>query len=436
MKSIKNNHTDNHIPHQGQTNMLTDINELEQLKQNTQEILLINELTSMLRVSNNTHIDNSQQIKKPQLRIKLGCDPTAPDLHLGHTVVLNKLRQFQLLGHKVLFIVGDFTARIGDPTGKNITRPPLTKEQVMNNAQTYKTQVFKILDQSQTEILFNSSWLENLTIQQIIDLSSKYTIARMLERDDFSNRYKKGNPIAIHEFLYPLLQGYDSVFTKADVEIGGTDQKFNLLVARELQKCYGQKPQVVITLPLLEGLDGIQKMSKSLNNYIGINEPPQSMFGKIMSISDELMWRYFELLSFKKNMEISQLKKEASEGKNPKDIKILLAKEIVARFHGIKASNVAHEEFEAQFKQNQVPKNIPEIIIKPTTGVDSIPLANLLKNSGLVSSTSEAMRILKQRGLKINNQVVEENLEILADDSFNIYQIGKRKFAKIKVTKN
>ena len=436
MKSIKNNHTDNHIPHQGHTNMLTDINELEQLKQNTQEILLINELTSMLRVSNNTHIDNSQQIKKPQLRIKLGCDPTAPDLHLGHTVVLNKLRQFQLLGHKVLFIVGDFTARIGDPTGKNITRPPLTKEQVMNNAQTYTTQVFKILDQSQTEILFNSSWLENLTIQQIIDLSSKYTIARMLERDDFSNRYKKGNPIAIHEFLYPLLQGYDSVFTKADVEIGGTDQKFNLLVGRELQKCYGQKPQVVITLPLLEGLDGIQKMSKSLNNYIGINEPPQSMFGKIMSISDELMWRYFELLSFKKNMEISQLKKEASEGKNPKDIKILLAKEIVARFHGIKASNVAHEEFEAQFKQNQVPKNIPEIIIKPTTGVDSIPLANLLKNSGLVSSTSEAMRILKQRGLKINNQVVEENLEILADDSFNIYQIGKRKFAKIKVTKN
>lgn len=436
MKSIKNNHTDNHIPHQGHTNMLTDINELEQLKQNTQEILLINELTSMLRVSNNTHIDNSQQIKKPQLRIKLGCDPTAPDLHLGHTVVLNKLRQFQLLGHKVLFIVGDFTARIGDPTGKNITRPPLTKEQVMNNAQTYTTQVFKILDQSQTEILFNSSWLENLTIQQIIDLSSKYTIARMLERDDFSNRYKKGNPIAIHEFLYPLLQGYDSVFTKADVEIGGTDQKFNLLVGRELQKCYGQKPQVVITLPLLEGLDGIQKMSKSLNNYIGINEPPQSMFGKIMSISDELMWRYFELLSFKKNIEISQLKKEASEGKNPKDIKILLAKEIVARFHGIKASNVAHEEFEAQFKQNQVPKNIPEIIIKPTTGVDSIPLANLLKNSGLVSSTSEAMRILKQRGLKINNQVVEENLEILADDSFNIYQIGKRKFAKIKVTKN
>lgn len=404
--------------------LITD--ELKQLQEKTSEILVLSELQDRLCLANAT---------KSPLKIKLGCDPTAPDLHLGHTVVINKLRQFQSFGHKVSFIIGDTTAMIGDPTGKNVTRPPLTKEQVLINAQTYQTQIFKILDPNHTEVLFNSSWLEKLDIQQLISLSSRYTIARMLERDDFSNRYHNNQPIAIHEFLYPLLQGYDSVFIGADIELGGTDQKFNLLVGRELQKHYGQKPQTVITMPLLEGLDGIQKMSKSLNNYIGINEPAQNMFGKLMSISDQLMWRYFELLSFKSTQEINQLKQTVAEGKNPKDLKIILAKEIVARFHSIMASNIAHQEFEEQFQQHQLPKNIQEITIIIDNNNNSILLANLLKNAGLVPSTSEARRMIEQRALKINSETIEANIEIMADNKLNIYQIGKRKFARIKVIK-
>ena len=415
------------------TNESTTIDELKQLQEKTAEILVLDELKQRLAPTKHTQHTITKQIS-PQLKIKLGCDPTAADLHLGHTVVLNKLRQFQLFGHKILFIIGDCTAMIGDPTGKNVTRPALTKEQVLVNAATYKTQVFKILDPDNTEVLFNSSWLEKLDIQQMISLSSKYTIARMLERDDFNNRYQNGQPISIHEFLYPLLTGYDSVFTNADVEIGGTDQKFNLLVGRELQKHYGQKSQIVITMPLLEGLDGVQKMSKSLNNYIGIDEPAQNMFGKLMSISDQLMWRYFELLSFKSTFEINKLQQEAADGKNPRDMKIILAKEIVARFHSVVDSNTAHEEFEAQFSQHQTPKNIQEITITVDNN-NGIYLANLLKNSGLVESTSDALRLIKQRAVKINNEIIENNMEIKADDTLHIYQVGKRKFAKIKVTK-
>ena len=415
------------------TNESTTIDELKQLQEKTAEILVLDELKQRLAPTKHTQHTITKQIS-PQLKIKLGCDPTAADLHLGHTVVLNKLRQFQLFGHKILFIIGDCTAMIGDPTGKNVTRPALTKEQVLVNAATYKTQVFKILDPDKTEVLFNSSWLEKLDIQQMISLSSKYTIARMLERDDFNNRYQNGQPISIHEFLYPLLTGYDSVFTNADVEIGGTDQKFNLLVGRELQKHYGQKSQIVITMPLLEGLDGVQKMSKSLNNYIGIDEPAQNMFGKLMSISDQLMWRYFELLSFKSTFEINKLQQEAADGKNPRDIKIILAKEIVARFHSVVDSNTAHDEFEAQFSQHQTPKNIQEITITVDNN-NGIYLANLLKNSGLVESTSDALRLIKQRAVKINNEIIENNMEIKPDDTLHIYQVGKRKFAKIKVTK-
>jgi len=392
--------------------------QLEQLQQGVEEILVLEDLKSRLSSS---------------LKIKIGCDPSAPDLHLGHTVVLNKRGQFQLFGHKVLFIIGDFTGMIGDPTGKNITRLPLTKEQVLVNAETYKNQVFKILDPEKTEILFNSSWLEKLTSHQMIELTSKYTIARMLERDDFNNRYKNGQSIAIHEFLYPLLTGYDSVVTKADVEFGGTDQKFNLLVGRELQKQYGQKPQVAITLPLLEGLDGVQKMSKSLNNYIGITEPASEMFGKLMSISDQLMWRYFDLLSFKDLKDINQLKNSVVDGHNPKDIKILLAKEIVARFHSVNAANKAHEDFELQFQQNKIPENLQEIVVTVDNNNHTMALANVLKQSGLVASTSEALRMIRQRAVKINGEVIENNVAVKVDGVSHVYQIGKRKFAKIKI---
>lgn len=394
--------------------------QIQQLQQGVEEILVLEDLKNSLG--------------KSPLKLKIGCDPTAPDLHLGHTVVLNKIRQFQLFGHKVLFIIGDFTGMIGDPTGKNITRPPLTKEQVLENAETYKNQIFKILDPEKTEILFNSTWLAQLNAHQTIHLASKYTIARMLERDDFNSRYKNGQPIAIHEFLYPLLQGYDSVVTKADIEFGGTDQKFNLLVGRELQKQYGQKPQIIITLPLLEGLDGIQKMSKSLKNYVGINEPPQEIFGKLMSISDDLMWRYFQLLSFKTIHEIFKLKHEAQQGRNPRDIKVLLSKEIVARFHGINAANQAHQQFEEQFQQHKVPDNIPEIMIALTQNNNSIFLANLLKEAKLVTSTSDALRLIDQKAIKINQEVIESNLVLKADNLSNIYQVGKRKFAKIKIS--
>ncbi len=392
--------------------------QLQQLQKGVDEILVLEDLKSSL---------NSQ------LRVKIGCDPTAPDLHLGHTVVLNKMRQFQLFGHKVIFIIGDFTGMIGDPTGKNVTRPPLTESQVLENAETYKNQVFKILDPEKTEILFNSSWLGKLSTQEVIHLASKYTIARMLERDDFNNRYKNGQPILIHEFLYPLLQGYDSVVTRADVEIGGTDQKFNLLVGRELQKQYGQKSQIVVTLPLLEGLDGVQKMSKSLNNYIGINEPAKNMFGKLMSISDQLMWRYFDLLSFKELLEINQLKSSVENGRNPKEVKVLLAKEIVTRFHGAAAADKAHEDFELQFQQNKIPEDLPEIMVTIGNKEHMIALANVLKQSGLVTSTSEALRMIRQKAVKINGEIIEDNVTIKADGILHIYQIGKRKFAKIKV---
>lgn len=405
--------------------------ELEKIKENTEEILLLPELINKLQQHNADNKDLSDANQKPRLKIKLGCDPTSADLHLGHTIVLNKLRQFQLLNHDIIFIIGDTTAIIGDPTGKNVTRPSLTKEQVLINAKTYQEQVFKILDPQKTTILYNSQWLDKLNIQQMIDLTSKYSIARMLERDDFKNRYKSQQSIAIHEFLYPLLQGYDSVIIKADVELGGTDQKFNLLVGRELQKHYSQIPQTIITLPLLEGLDGIQKMSKSLNNYIAINESPQNMFGKIMSISDSLMWKYFKLLSFKTLNEIDLLYKEVKDGKNPKDAKIILAKEIVARFHGIISSEAAHIEFEEQFKQHKIPNNISEIIIK--INQKNIQLANLLKNSNLLPSTSEALRLIKQKAIKINNVTIEDNIQLCAENKFNLYQIGKRKFAKIKI---
>ena len=399
--------------------MKHDINEqLEQIQHGVEEILVLEEL--------------KPQLSKP-LKLKLGCDPTAPDLHLGHTVVLNKMRQLQQFGHKVMFLIGDFTGMIGDPTGKNIARPHLSKEQVLENAETYKKQVFKILDPDKTEILFNSSWLEKLDSYKLINLTSKYTIARMLERDDFNNRYKTGQAIAMHELLYPLLQGYDSVFMHTDIEFGGTDQKFNLLVGRELQKQYGQKPQVIITLPLQEGLDGIQKMSKSLNNYIGINEPPKEIFGKIMSISDQLMWRYFDLLSFKRPIEIQQLKNQVTGGQNPKYVKILLAKEITARFHGIIAANQAAEDFESQFTQNQIPTDLKEIILSIGQN-HSISLTNLLKTTGLVTSTSDALRMIRQKAVKINGELIENNIIITIDGSSNIYQIGKRKFAKIKLS--
>lgn len=425
----------NHDLKNSTDNMETDKikEELEQISQNTEEILVLQELINRLQLShNNLNNKNLNSLtKSPRLKIKLGCDPTSADLHLGHTIVLNKLRQFQLLGHEIIFIIGDTTAVIGDPTGKNLTRPKLTKEQVLINAKTYQEQVFKILDPDNTKVVYNSQWLEKLNIQDIISLSSKYTIARMLERDDFNNRYKNQQSIAIHEFLYPLLQGYDSVFIRADIELGGTDQKFNLLVGRELQKHYQQSPQIVITLPLLEGLDGIQKMSKSLNNYIAIKESPQNMFGKIMSISDNLMWKYFKLLSFKTINEINLLQDKVNNGANPKDAKIMLAKEIVARFHGTNSSNIAHLEFEEQFKQHKIPTNIPEIDIKIDDNY--ILLANLLKNAGLLPSTSEALRMIKQRAIKINNETIEANIKLKADDKFKIYQIGKRKFAKIKV---
>ena len=391
---------------------------LELIQRGTEEILLEPELVEKLK-SGKT------------LKVKAGFDPTAPDLHLGHTVLLNKLRQFQDLGHEVIFLIGDFTGMIGDPTGKNVTRKPLTAAQVEENAKTYKEQVFKILDPEKTKVEFNSKWLNELGTAGLIKLASHHTVARMLERDDFSKRYKSGEPIAIHEFLYPLIQGYDSVALEADIELGGTDQKFNLLVGRELQKDFGQKPQVVITLPLLEGLDGVQKMSKSLNNYIGIDESPKEIFGKIMSISDDLMWRYFDLLSFKSNEEISKLKEDAANGKNPRDIKFILAKEIVARFHNEEAADIAQEEFQSQFRDKGLPSDIPEIEIE---NAKDLPIANVLKSAGLVKSTSEANRLIKQGAVKINNEKIDAStpIELFRDNELILIQVGKRRFAKVK----
>jgi len=365
------------------------------------------------------------------LRIKAGFDPTAPDIHLGHTVLFNKLRQFQKLDHTILLLIGDFTGMIGDPSGKNITRKPLTREVVMENAKTYQTQVFKILDPNKTQVLFNSSWMEKLGANGIIDLASKYTVARMLEREDFRVRYQSNQPIAIHEFLYPLIQGYDSVMMQADVEIGGTDQKFNLLMGRELQKHYGKRPQIVMTFPLLEGLDGVQKMSKSLNNYIGINEPAKEIFGKLMSISDDLMWRYYDVLSFLSASEIKGLKQSVSDGANPRDIKIKLAEEITARFHSVEAAKEAHEAFIAQFQKHSLPENIPELRL--TAETQGLPIANVLKNAGLVASTSEALRQIEQGAVRLDSEKIEDKGMVIPIGARHLFQVGKRKFAYVEI---
>ncbi|MGD7034221.1 tyrosine--tRNA ligase [Methylotuvimicrobium buryatense] len=392
--------------------------QLKYLSRGTEEILVESELMKKLEEG------------RP-LRIKAGFDPTAPDLHLGHTVLINKLRQFQDYGHEVLFLIGDFTGMIGDPTGKNVTRKPLTRDEVIENAKTYEEQVFKILDPSKTLVLFNSSWMNAMTPAELIQLAAKHTVARMLERDDFSKRYKGGQPIAIHEFLYPLIQGYDSVAMKADVELGGTDQKFNLLVGRQLQEIYGQKPQVVMTMPILEGLDGVQKMSKSLNNYIGVADAPDDMFGKIMSISDELMWRYFELLSFRSVDEINRWRAQCQEGANPRDCKVSLAQEIIERFHGLSAAQKALENFEARFQKGQMPEEMEELTLASMD--EGYPIANLLKDAGLTGSTSESLRMIKQGAVKIDGEKVSDNKLYVAKGSEHVYQVGKRKFARVKI---
>ncbi len=365
------------------------------------------------------------------LRVKAGFDPTAPDLHIGHTVLINKLKHFQDLGHEVVFLIGDFTGMIGDPSGKSATRPPLSQKEIEQNAVTYKAQIFKILDAEKTIIDFNSRWMNEMGAAGIIELAAKYTVARMLERDDFNKRFKSNQPIAIHELLYPLAQGYDSVALKADVELGGTDQKFNLLVGRELQKHYGQQPQVVLTMPLLEGLDGVQKMSKSLGNYVGITESPNEMFGKLMSISDQLMWRYFELLSFLPSEQIEKLKKSVTEGANPRDIKFMLAEEIVGRFHSSQQAKAAKQDFIQRFQKREMPEDMVELEI---VGVDGkLALANLLKQANLTNSTSESHRMVKQGAVKIDGErVTDSHMDIVAGDS-HVYQVGKRRFARIKV---
>ncbi|MFL2718033.1 MAG: tyrosine--tRNA ligase [Gammaproteobacteria bacterium] len=366
--------------------------------------------------------------KKP-LIVKAGFDPTAPDLHLGHTVLINKLRHFQQLGHQVVFLIGDFTGMIGDPSGKNKTRPALDESAIKENAKSYKKQVFKILDPKLTDIRFNSEWSNKLGAEGIIKLASQYNLARMLERDDFNKRYKSNQTIALHEFLYPLIQANDSIALKADIELGGTDQKFNLLVGRELQRAYGQEPQVVITVPILEGLDGKNKMSKSLDNYVGIDEAPNEMFGKIMSISDELMWRWFDLLSFKSTDEINVLKGDQAKGKNPRDIKIELAKELIARFHDAESANFAEENFINQFQKKNIPDDIEEISF--TLSESSITLANLLKHCGMTSSASEAMRMIKQGAVRIDEEKITDTKHIISAGTSSIYQVGKRKFKKI-----
>jgi len=391
---------------------------LNLIKRGTSEILPEKELEERLKSGK-------------KLRVKAGFDPTAPDLHLGHTVLLNKLKHFQDLGHEVLFLIGDFTGMIGDPTGKNITRLPLTREQVIENAKTYQKQVFKILNYDKIKILFNSEWLGDKSASDLIHIAAKYTVARMLEREDFHQRYLNNQSIAIHEFLYPLLQGYDSVAMHADVELGGTDQKFNLLVGRELQRHYGQSPQIVMTMPLLEGLDGEKKMSKSLNNYIGIDESPDNMFGKIMSISDDLMWRYLELLSFKSHQEIQQWKSETQQGKNPRDIKILFAEEIITRFHSRQDAKTAHENFVKRFQKHQLPDEIPEISVQISENLILLP--NLLKTAGLASSTSDARRLIKNNAVRIDGEKICDPELKIALNTQHIYQVGKLRVAKISI---
>lgn len=393
---------------------------LEIIRRGATEILLEDELKTKLAVG------------RP-LRIKAGFDPTAPDLHLGHTVLINKMRQFQDLGHDVVFLIGDFTGMIGDPTGKNATRPPLTEDEVYANAQTYSGQVFKILDESKTEVAFNSQWMAPMTSADLIKIAGKHTVARMLERDDFTKRYAAGQAIAIHEFLYPLIQGYDSVALKADVELGGTDQKFNLLVGRQLQQAYGQQPQVVLTMPLLEGLSGGDKMSKSLDNYVGIDEPPDAMFGKLMSISDELMWRYFELLSFRHIDDIADLRAQIDQGRNPKEAKIELARELVSRFHSPAAAEKADQAFNRRFSRGELPEDIPETTKE--VGESGLPLANLLQKLNLTASTSEAHRLVKQGAVRLDGEKVSDSRQIMLADQTLIIQVGKRKIARVILQK-
>ena len=366
------------------------------------------------------------------LRIKAGFDPTAPDLHLGHTVLLNKMRQFQQLGHQVIFLIGDFTGRIGDPSGRNVTRPALDDAAIMENAQTYKEQVFKILDPELTEVRFNAEWFGPMSASDLIRLASRQTLARMLERDDFSKRYREQQPIALHEFLYPMVQGYDSVALECDVELGGTDQKFNLLMGRELQKGNGQKPQIVLTMPLLEGLDGVQKMSKSLNNYVGVNDAPNDMFGKLMSIPDSIMWRYFDLLSGKSNEEIEKLRTATEEGMNPRDVKYQLGLEIVETYHGAEAALAAKEAFIQRFRQGQLPEDLETVEI--VVGPEGKPLANVLVEASLTSGTSESHRMIKQGAVRIDGEKVEDGRQVLMPGLAAVLQVGKRKVAKVTLT--
>ncbi len=393
---------------------------LQQIKRGADEILVEQELAAKLKEG------------RP-LRVKAGFDPTAPDLHLGHTVLINKLKQFQDLGHEIMFLIGDFTGMIGDPTGKSATRPALSQEEVIENAKSYQEQVFKILNPDKTQVMFNSEWMSKMNSSDMIKLAGKFTVARMLERDDFSKRYKSNQSISIHEFLYPLVQGYDSVAMKADIELGGTDQKFNLLVGRELQRAEGMSPQVILTMPILEGLDGVQKMSKSLNNYIGINDQPKDMFGKVMSINDELMWRYFELLSFRPMIEIDEFKKQIEQGANPRDIKFLLAEELITRFHSSEAARNAHADFIQKFQKGAIPDDIEKYVI--TINEEGIAIANLIKEAGLLGSTSEAMRMIKQGGVKIDGHKIEDKGLRFNKNAELVLQVGKRKFKKIKIEK-
>jgi len=393
--------------------------QLAELRRGTDEVLPENGLKAKLEQGR-------------ALSVKAGFDPTAPDLHLGHTVLINKMRQFQEFGHEVIFLIGDFTGMIGDPSGRDVMRPPLSREEIKVNADTYKEQVFKILDPETTRIEFNSNWMGDMDAAGLIKLASHHTVARMLERDDFSKRYKGGLPISIHEFMYPIVQGYDSVALEADVELGGTDQKFNLLVGRQLQQDFGQEPQLVMTTPLLEGLDGVDKMSKSKGNYIGITEPASEMFGKIMCISDEMMWRYYELLSFRTLDDIVSLKAEVAAGKNPRDAKFELGLEIVARFHDAKAAKAANEEFIARFQQGAMPEDMPEVSLPTDSG--QLGIAHLLKGAGLVSSTSEAFRMIKQGAVKVDGERVEDRGLMLDAGTSGVFQVGKRKFARVSLT--
>ncbi len=393
---------------------------LQLIHRGTDEILVESELIKKLK-------------KGKPLKIKAGFDPTAPDLHLGHTVLINKLRQFQDLGHEVQFLIGDFTAMIGDPTGKSVTRPPLTHEEVLENAATYEHQVFKILNAEKTTVLFNSQWMGEMKASDMIQLAAKHTVARMLERDDFNKRYKGGLPISVHEFLYPLVQGYDSVAMKSDIELGGTDQKFNLLVGRQLQEAYGQEPQVALTMPILEGLDGVQKMSKSLNNYIGITDAPNDMFGKLMSVSDDLMWRYFELLSFRPMSEIEGFQNEINQGRNPRDVKFLLAEEIITRFHSADLAIKAKDDFIKRFQKGAIPEDLREVALEIEQ--EELGVAALLKMAGLTESTSESFRMIQQGAVKLDGQKVEDKGLKLVIGSTVVAQVGKRKFAKISIQK-